>query len=220
MGKGTEKIKSALADCPAYAILDSSTLDACDPNDWLAAVLGAGVKVLQLRMKAAPPAEVEKIARLMVGAASEHGALVIINDFMTVALNAGADGVHLGNADSPIEDARESALMDSRPDFIIGGSARTVELAREVEKAGADYIGTGSCFPTGTKPDAEIIGIEGLRRIVRSVNNPVIGIGGVGWENFRQVLDAGAKGFAAVEMWNIPPAKIARLASLHLECGD
>jgi thiamine-phosphate diphosphorylase len=183
--------------------------------EWLDAVLSGGVKVVQLRLKDASRDDLLARAALFGAMCREAGALSIINDHADVALVTGCDGVHLGPADSGIAEARSSAEAWERRDLIIGASARAPERARDLEAADADYIGCGACFPTDTKIDTEYIGLDGLKAVCAAVSIPVVGIGGIGWDNWEAVMESGAKGFAAISMWNLSPGEIrAKLDAL------
>ena len=116
----------------------------------------------------------------------------IVNDRIDIASVCGADGVHLGQKDLPIRAARD-ILGDSA---IIGLSVHNIAQAKKAEREGADYLGVGSVFRTHTKPDAKICGLRRLKTICRSVEIPVIGIGGINCDNYKSILEAGAAGIA------------------------
>ena len=165
-------------------------------EDVVDEILRAGAGAIQLRDKRAS-------ARTLLGQAIrlreqtwEWGALLFINDRFDVALAAVADGVHLGPDDLPVEAVRRAAP----PGFLIGASTDEPEIARQVEAAGADYIGCGAVFPTSTKEDAgEVIGVEGLARVAAAVTIPVLGIGGVTAERARRIAEeSGAAGVAVI----------------------
>lgn len=120
---------------------------------------------------------------------------LIVNDRVDVAIAAEADGVHLGQDDFPIEKARDLLGEDA----VIGGTAKTFAQARQCIEQGADYIGFGPIYTTGSKADAGMVkGLEGLREMVNGVNVPVIAIGGIGIENAGEVMRAGAHGIAVI----------------------
>ncbi|MCP4219819.1 MAG: thiamine phosphate synthase [bacterium] len=154
----------------------------------------AGAKILQYRDKKATrkrlletAVEIRKITR-------EYGTLFIINDYIDIALMVGADGVHLGQDDIPIGEARKVT-----PDgFIIGISTHSLEQAMEAEKQGADYIGSGPVFATPTKENYIPIGVSTLRNVLGTVKIPVVAIGGLNPENLSIVKEAGAKNTAMV----------------------
>ena len=119
---------------------------------------------------------------------------LIINDRVDVALAIDADGVHVGQSDMPCEVTRKLV----GPDKIVGVSAATIEEAKKAEKDGADYIGTGAVFPTATKDDAPKITKKDLKEIVKSINIPVVAIGGITIDNAHELTDTGIKGLSVV----------------------
>lgn len=163
--------------------------------DVVAAALQAGARAVQLREKRQPPRTVLPLARRLRADTQRAGALFLVNDRIDLALAVDADGVHLGPEDLPVRSARRIAPSG----FLIGYSADNADIARAAVRDGADYIGCGTIYPTTTKPDAgEVTGVEGLRKIVRAVDVPVVGIGGVKPDRAPAVIGAGAAGCAAV----------------------
>lgn len=163
--------------------------------DIIAEALQAGAPAVQLREKRHPPRTVLPLARRLRADTRQAGALFFVNDRIDLALAVEADGVHLGPDDLPVRAARSVVP----PGFLIGYSADDAETARAAVSDGADYIGCGAVYPTATKPDAgEVTGIEGLRRVVRAVDVPVVGIGGVTPDRAPAVIGAGAAGSATV----------------------
>ena len=159
------------------------------------AAIHGGVTVVQYREKNAS-------TRRMIEEATElcrlcHAANVpfIVNDRLDVALAVDADGVHIGQDDMPVTIARRLLGRGK----ILGVSAGSTEEARKAVEDGADYIGASPVFSTPTKPDAPPpLGIEGLRRITRSVGIPVVAIGGINEGNAAAIMEAGAAGIAVV----------------------
>ena len=120
---------------------------------------------------------------------------LIVNDRVDVAIAAEADGVHLGQDDFPIKQARDLLGEDA----VIGGTAKTISQARQCIEQGADYIGFGPIYTTGSKADAGMVkGLEGLREMVSGVHIPIIAIGGIAIENIGEVIRAGAHGIAVI----------------------
>ena len=118
-----------------------------------------------------------------------------MNDWLDVAILAGADGVHIGQSDIPVEEARR--LVGD--EMIIGVSVSTVEEAVKAVEGGADYLGVGAIFNTATKPDAnQGIGLDNLMDICQTVDVPVVAIGGINMGNITEVIRAGADGAAVV----------------------
>jgi thiamine-phosphate pyrophosphorylase len=151
--------------------------------------------MVQLREKEASAGEFFALAKELLALTRPLRVPLIINDRLDIALAAGADGLHIGQSDLPIREARRIAGGD----FIIGVSAATCEEALEAERGGAGYIGAGAVFPTGSKADVSaVIGTGGLAAICAAVKIPVVGIGGIGPGNAREVMEAGAAGVAVI----------------------
>ncbi|MDR2089681.1 MAG: thiamine phosphate synthase [Clostridiales Family XIII bacterium] len=158
------------------------------------AAIKGGVTMVQLREKEMNARDFLKAARAMRALTKRLGVPLIINDRVDIALTAGADGVHLGGGDLPVRAARE--LAGGR--LFIGATARSVEAARAAKEAGADYLGVGAMFPTGTKSDTVTIGPAALGAIREATGLPMVGIGGVNEKNAASVIRAGASGVAVV----------------------
>lgn len=158
------------------------------------AALTGGVRLIQLREKEMPVREYVALARRVRELTAERGALLIINDRVDVALASGADGVHLGQDDFPVPEARKMA-----PELIIGVSTHGVEEALRAQAEGASYINIGPLFPTGTKRwEGEFLGIDGMRRIAANVTIPFTVMGGIKREHIRDLTAAGARIIALV----------------------
>lgn len=175
-----------------YFITDARLSRAGNRADVLAA-LAAGVRVIQYREKEAGPAailaEARELRRLC------RHCLFLINDHAEVALAVGADGVHIGQEDMPLPEARR--LLG--PGKIIGVTVNTVDQALEAATLGADYLGVSPIFATRTKPDAgEPAGLALLREIRRRVRLPLVAIGGITLENAPAVIAAGADSLCAI----------------------
>ena len=158
-----------------------------------AAVRG-GAGVVQLREKRLPSGAFLEEATRFTALCRRLGAVSIINDNVEIALAAGADGVHVGQSD--LEAGRARALLG--PGKIIGVSAHTPEEARRAQEAGADYLGAGAAFATGTKADAAPISRETIRAITAAVDIPVVAIGGISRENILELKGLGLSGAAVV----------------------
>ncbi len=174
--------------------------------------LRGGARTIQYRDKERQHDAKVNLARQLVQLCSEAGATFLVNDSPEVAAAAFADGVHLGQGDGTVHDARR--LLG--PDKLIGVSTRTVDQALKAEMAGADYIGVGSIYPTGTKEDTELVGLETLRKIRRAVKIPLVAIGGVSYKNAAEIIDAGADALAVISAiaGDAQPALAARELSL------
>jgi thiamine-phosphate pyrophosphorylase len=185
----------APVDLRLIVITDAALAAPRAVRDVVGAALEAGAPAIQLRDKAADARTLFDQARDLLRLTRAYGALLFVNDRVDVALAAGADGVHLGPDDLPLEAVRRA----TPPTFLVGFSTDDPELARRAAAAGAAYIGCGAVFGTTTKNVGdERIGPEGLRRVVAAVDVPVIGIGGVTPGNVAQVAAAGAAGAAVI----------------------
>ncbi len=176
----------------------------------VSAALRGGVTAVQLRVKTWTSREIYNTAVILSELAKKYGALFLVNDRLDIALAGGADGVHLGQSDLPIDAARKIAVRD----FIIGGTARTPELAAEAERLGADYIGCGSAFATSTKNDAVVIGPEGIRKTLSSITIPSVAVGGITLANIRFLAGCGCSGIslsAEIMKANDPEKKAGEL---------
>lgn len=158
-----------------------------------AAVRG-GARVVQLREKRLDHSAFLEEARRFTALCRRLGAVSIINDSVEIAREAGADGVHVGQSD--LEAGRARALLG--PDKIVGVSAHSAEEARLAREAGADYLGTGAAFVTGTKTDARPISRETIRAVTAAAGIPVVAIGGVNRENILELKGLGLAGAAVV----------------------
>ena len=154
-----------------------------------------GVTLLQLREKDAGSGEFYSIAVEMKKLAVSYRVPLIINDRLDIALAADADGLHIGQEDLPLEVAR--ALLG--PGKILGYSVSNPAEAVYGEKNGADYLGAGPVYHTGSKVvEIAPIGAAGLKRIKESVSIPVVGIGGIGADNIAEVKKAGVEGISVI----------------------
>jgi thiamine-phosphate pyrophosphorylase len=163
--------------------------------DVATAALVGGARFLQFRDKELSTRELLTIARELRRLTRAHQAILVINDRVDIALAAEADGVHLGQDDMPTAEARR--LLG--PTAIIGVSAATVDTARAAEAAGADYLGAGPVYPTGSKADAgEAIGLTRIAELRAAVGIPILGIGGIVAANAAAVIEAGATGLAVI----------------------
>ena len=172
-------------------------------------LLEGGVEVIQLREKALEGKELLARARALRQLTNEFSALFIVNDRPDVAVLSGADGVHLGQDDLPVEEVRRLAGED----MIIGLSTHTPEQAREAQGRGADYVGVGPVFPTETRGYREGGGLELVRALCRETQLPTVAIGGITAENAAGVWRAGAQAVAASAA--LCGAEDPRLAARH-----
>ncbi len=184
-----------MIDYSLYLVTDRTLSLGRSTVEVVRAAIRGGVSCVQLREKGCSTREFMDEARLLKALLAGTGVPLFINDRLDVALAVGADGVHLGQNDLAIADARR--LVGDR--MIIGISAESVADAIRAEAEGADYIGASPVFTTPTKTDtAPPLGLAGLRAIRRAVQLPLVAIGGINADNAAQVLRAGADGLAVV----------------------
>ena len=162
-----------------------------DPRRLLDAVLRGGVDVVQLRDKKADDDALVAAGELFRAACEEHGALFVLNDRLDLVETCGADGVHVGRSDAPVEEAR--ALLG--PGRLVGLSASTIHQLGDV--GGADYVGV-TAFATPTKEDAVAGGLELVEAAAAILTMPWFAIGGIDLSNVAKVAAAGAPGVAVV----------------------
>ncbi len=159
------------------------------------AALEGGADIIQLRDKNLPSAELLPLAKTLKDLCHAHGALFIVNDHLDLALASGADGVHLGQNDLGVTEAKRS--LSGQP-LLIGCSSHSLGQALKAEADGADYVGCGPIFATPTKPDYEARGLELVRQYRAHVSIPFVAIGGIDAGNIAQVKEAGASCVALV----------------------
>lgn len=178
-----------------YAVTDRAwAADEDALMDQIAAAIDGGAGIVQLREKHLDHDAFLQEARRFVALCREKGVISIINDAVDIAAAAGADGVHVGQSDLAAGRAREVL----GPDKLIGVSAHSVEEALAAQAAGADYLGVGAAFVTGTKTDAAPISRETIRAITAAVDIPVVAIGGISRENITELAGCGLDGVAVV----------------------
>ena len=178
-----------------YAVTDRAW--AADGDALMAqieAAIDGGAAIVQLREKHLDEAEFLAEAERFVALCRRRGVISIINDNVEIAARTGADGVHVGQED--LEAGKVRALLG--PDKIVGVSAHTVEEALRAKAAGADYLGTGAAFVTGTKTDAKPISRDTIRAICDAVDIPVVAIGGITRDNILELKGCGLDGVAVV----------------------
>ena len=197
-----------------YAVTDRAwAADADALMAQVAAAIDGGAGIVQLREKHLDHDAFLEEAKRFVALCREKGALSIINDDVDIALAADADGVHVGQEDLAAGRAREVL----GPDKLIGVSAHTVEEALAAQAAGADYLGVGAAFSTGTKADAKPITRETIRAVTAAVEIPAVAIGGITRENLPQLSGCGLAGVAVVSaLFGQPDVKAAAKELLAL----
>lgn len=182
-------------DLRLYAVTDRTwAADSAALLRQIEDAIDGGATMVQLREKHLDEASFLAEAEAFVFLCRRKGAISIINDNVEIAVRTSADGVHVGQED--LEAGRARALLG--PDRIIGVSAHNVEEALAAQAAGADYLGTGAAFVTGTKTDAKPISRETIRAVTAAVDIPVVAIGGISRDNVLELAGCGLDGVAVV----------------------
>ena len=177
-----------------YAVTDRSWLGDQPLSEQVEAALKGGVTCVQLREKELNEADFLAEAMEIKEICHRYGVPLLINDNVQIALKSGADGVHLGQSDGDPAEARK--ILGEKA--VIGVSARSVEQAKDAEKAGASYLGTGAVFGTSTKKDARPLDKETLKAVCNAVSIPVVAIGGISAGNILKLSGSGVDGVAVV----------------------
>ena len=187
-----------------YAITDRSWLREGETLESVVeTLLEQGVTLVQLREKEASHDQLVEMARSLLPLCHRYGVPLIVNDDVQAALESGADGVHVGQSDLEVTQAR--AILG--PDKLIGTSAHNVAEALAAQAAGADYLGSGAVFGSHTKRDVNTLGLDALEAICRSVDLPVVAIGGITRDNLPQLQGRGIAGVALISALFAPADK-------------
>lgn len=186
-----QEIKDAMC---LYAVTDSMWLNGRTLPEVVREALEGGVTFMQIREKELPYEEFLALAGDVKKVTDAYHVPYVVNDEIDIAKAIDADGVHIGQSDRALTEARQIL----GPDKIIGVSAQTVEQAVEAEKNGADYLGVGSVFTTSTKLDADAVPPDTLRAICEAVSIPVVAIGGINKYNILELKGLGIDGVAVV----------------------
>ena len=189
-----KKYEKSKIDYSIYLLTDDACLMGRPLLECVEQALRAGVTLLQYRSKYKDGGAMYQEALALKELCDRYDVPLIINDRVDVALAVGAAGVHVGQDDLPCSVVRQ--LVGS--DFVIGVSAHNPEEARKAAADGADYLGCGAVFGTGTKAGVAKLGLERLRSIREAVTLPMVGIGGVKADNYAEVLATGADGAAII----------------------
>lgn len=177
-----------------YAVTDRAWVGKQTLLEQIEDALKGGATIVQLREKKLDEDSFVREAIQVRELCHRYNVPLIINDNVDVALKSGADGVHVGIEDAPVEEIRKRVSDD----FIIGATCKTVKQAKIAEAAGADYMGVGAVFPSPTKTNAIRITNEQLRNIVSSVSIPAVAIGGIGYDNVCEIKGSSVSGVAVV----------------------
>ena len=172
---------------PLYLLTDTQ-LAGLTNAQMTSQALSAGIRVIQLREKYRSKKEIFKEALALKALTTKHKAALIINDHIDIALGVNAEGVHLGQEDMPLPEARR--IMGGKK--IIGVSTHSLRQAQKAENEGADYIGFGPIFHTSTKDAGKPRGLKALQKIREHINIPIVAIGGITSGNIKEVLMSGA----------------------------
>jgi thiamine-phosphate pyrophosphorylase len=187
--------KAAKLDFDLYVVTGRAQSKGRDFVEVVKSALEGGVGCIQFREKGLPPRDLLPIARDLLALCREHGATFIINDHIDVALAIEADGVHLGQGDFPLPEARR-IIGD---EMILGASTHSVEQARQAEAEGADLINIGPVFATKTKDTpVQPVGVELITQVKEAISVPQTCMGGINADNVDQVIAAGAQRVAVV----------------------
>jgi thiamine-phosphate pyrophosphorylase len=187
--------KPSLQDYRLYFVTDPHLHKGYLVIEQVKLALQGGVRVIQIREKELSTPDFSALVAEALRLTRAYDAFLIVNDAVDVAIAAGADGVHLGQEDMPLGEARD--LLGSNA--VIGISVQTPAQAIDAEVGSADYIAVSGVFPTATKTDVgRYPGLDGVTQIRRSTGLPIIAIGGINPQNCRRVIEAGAHGVAVV----------------------
>ncbi|NLZ07177.1 MAG: thiamine phosphate synthase [Phycisphaerae bacterium] len=192
-----------------YLVTDRDLAGARGVAEVVRLALDGGVTLVQLREKTLAHEPFVEEACVLRDICHARGVPLIVNDNIAVARQANADGVHLGQSDASVEEARETL----GPDAIIGLSVESIEQARTAARLDIDYVAVSPVFATPTKTDtAAPLGLEGVRAIRRLADKPLVAIGGINTANAADVLQAGADGLAVISaiMAAADPCQAAR----------
>ncbi len=177
-----------------YVILDRAASRGRDLREILDGVIRGGGRIVQFREKEWPSRQCLPLVEDLRARAKRAGVTFVVNDRLDLALAVEADGFHVGQDDLPAPLARRSLP----PSMFLGVSTHSLAEARQAQEDGADYIAVGSIFPTATKPESQLVGLDLLRAARRAVTAPLLAIGGITVDNAPDVIRAGADGVAVI----------------------
>lgn len=197
-----------LASCRLYGIVDMGYTTPEQIEARTHALIDGGVRIIQLRAKGVKQELVREWAIAMQRICRERQAIFVLNDYPEMAAEIGADAVHVGQDGGPLAEVRSIV----GPGVIVGRSTHSPEQAMEALREGADYIGFGPLFPTGTKPGRVSIGLQDIATVQQAVGSmPMFCIGGINGSTLPQVLSAGAQRVVIVS-WLLQQSDIAAAA--------
>ena len=181
-------------DYSLYLVTDRMRMSTATLGETVEQAVIGGCTLVQLREKDISALDFYALALEIKKITDRYGIPLIINDRIDIAMAAGAAGVHIGQQDIPADIARKVIGKD----MLLGVSVGSATEALDAVKAGADYLGVGAMFPTGTKPDAGFVSMEELGRIRKAVDIPIVVIGGISRENAMLFRPMGVDGLAVV----------------------
>ncbi len=201
-------MKHVLQSCRLYGIVDMGYTAPGQVAEKTSALLAGGVRILQLRAKGLPLPQVAELARIMQPLCRAAGAVFVLNDYPELAAELGADAVHVGQDAGPLAQVR--AVVG--PQMLVGRSTHSPQQALDALAEGADYIGFGPLFPTGTKPGRPAIGLQHIAQVQAQLGDlPMFCIGGINAATLPDVLAAGARRVVIVS-WLLQQKDIAAAA--------
>jgi thiamine-phosphate pyrophosphorylase len=192
-----------------------------NPRGWsgevekISAASAAGCQLIQIRERDLAARLLCQMTREVIAVARPSGARVLVNDRLDVALASGADGVHLRTTSLPAGAVREVRDQRGLGSFLIGVSTHSLREAQLAEQSGATFIVSGPVFSPNSKLiDGPPMGLDRFEKICRHVSLPVFALGGIGKENYREVMAAGAAGIAAIGLFQVTPGLSALVSEL------
>lgn len=201
-------MRTLLKTCRLYGIVDMGYTAPEQVRERTRALIAGGVRIIQLRAKGLPLPAVRELAVQVQQECRSGGAIFVLNDYPDMAAELGADAVHVGQDGGTLDSVRATV----GPQMIIGRSTHSPEQARAALAEGADYIGFGPLFPTGTKPGRPSIGLQDIAAVQQAAGDmPVFCIGGINGSTLPQVIAAGARRVVIVS-WLLGQADIAAAA--------
>lgn len=198
-----------LETCLLYGIVDMGYTEPEQITTRTHALIDGGVRIIQLRAKGKEQALVKKWAIEMQRICRERNAIFVLNDYPEMAAEIKADAVHVGQDGGSLADVRKIV----GPGVLVGRSTHSLEQVKQAKREGADYIGFGPLFPTGTKPGRQAIGLQDIAEAQKEADGmPVFCIGGINGTTLPLVLQAGARRVVIVS-WLLQQKDIAAAAS-------
>lgn len=206
---------AAFRQTDVYPVITTEFCAGRDPLVVAESVLKGGARLLQMREKSMPDGDFLPLLKQARQLTAEYGALLIVDDRVDAAMAVDADGVHLGQEDFPVPDARRLA-----PDLLLGVSTHNAEEIRIAQEQGCSYLNIGPIFPTGTKKLAcRFLGVDLLHELIPSVRVPFSVMGGIKFDHLRELCALGATHIAAVTAFtqaDEPAAEVVRWkAAMH-----